>query len=333
MAGVKTLRKIQLGRETTAGTAVDATAIWRGLGTIQDGTVVTFPKEDVGILSGTDRAYIAHEHAELEMEDIEATFEQLPYIFEASIAAVNTGVEDTGGSGYVYTYPFPTTAANAINTYTLEGGDNEGAEQVPYGYVESFKLSGKGGEAIKVSAKWMGQSATPNPFSTAGISLPDVEEILFSKGVLYIDTAGGTIGTTTKSNTLLGMELNFPSGWSAIEAADGEIHFTGLKNVGPDPTLKITFEHDASSIAEKAAWKAKERRKVRINWSGEALTTAGTFTYKTLRLDCGGKWEKFDKLGEQNGNDIVTGTLKLRPDSSGDNFGSLTVVNELDALP
>ena len=331
MAGVKALRKIQLGLETTSGTPVLASATWRGLGTLEDTTVVTFPEEDVGILSGTDRAYIASEGGSLEMEDVEATFEQLPYIFEAGVKAVNTGVTDTAGSGKVYTYPLPTTAANAINTYTIEAGDNMGAERVPFGYVSEFALSGTGGEAVKVSATWLGQSVTPNAFnSTAAIPDP-VEEILFSKGVLFIDTT--TIGTTTKSNTLMGMTLTVPTGWSPIMAADGEIHFTGIKNVGPEPTLSLTFEHDASSIAEKAAWKAKTRRLIRLNFTGSTLTTAGTFTKKTLRIDGGGRWEKFDKIAEQDGNDVVTGTFRFRPTAAGADMLTLTVVNQVAVLP
>ena len=332
MPGVKSLRKIQLGKETTAGTVIAATAIWRGIGTLEDMTVVTFPVEDVGILSGTDRAYIASEGGKLEMEDVEATFEQLPYIFEASIKAVHTGATDTGGSGKVYVYPMATNAAPTINTYTIEGGDNMGAEVMDYGYVESFKLSGKGGEAVKVSATWMGQAVAPQAF-TGALSLVDVEEILFSKGVLYIDTAGGTIGTTTKSNTLMGMELDVPSGWRPIMAADGQIHFTGIKNVGPEPVLKITFEHDANSIAQKAAWKAGSRQKIRLNFSGSALTTAGTFTYKTLRIDGGGKWEKFDKIAEQDGNDVVTGTFRFRASAAGANPLTIAVVNQVTVLP
>ena len=330
MTGVRNFRKIQLGRETTAGSGIAATAVWRGLGTLEDMTVVTFPEETVGILSGTDRAYIASEGGKLEMEAVEATFEQLGYILEAGIKLVHTGATDTGGSGKVYTYPLPTTAENTIQTYTIQGGDSMGAEVVPFGYVESFKLSGKGGEAVKVSATWMGQSVTPQAF-TGSLSLVDVEEILFSNGVLYIDTT--TIGTTTKSNTLMGMELDVPSGWRPVMAANGAIHFSGLKNVGPAPTLKVTFEHDASSIAEKAAWKAKTRRLIRLNFTGSALTTAGTFTYKTLRIDGGGKWEKFEKISEQDGNDVVTGTFRFRPTSAGADFLTLSVVNQLTALP
>ena len=57
MAGIKALRKLQFGRETTAGTITTPTFIWRGMGTIADTREVKFPQEDIGYLGGTTRSY------------------------------------------------------------------------------------------------------------------------------------------------------------------------------------------------------------------------------------------------------------------------------------
>ena len=148
MAGSRALRKLQLGRETTAGTAIPATTIWRGLGVIKDNRDVMFPEEDVGILGGTDRSYIAKYWSELAMPAVEATFEQIPYIFEAGIKLIQTGTVDTAGSGYIYTYPAPTTAQNTHGTYTIEGGDDQQAEEFDYVFVKHFNLSGDGQSAL-----------------------------------------------------------------------------------------------------------------------------------------------------------------------------------------
>ena len=52
MPGIRQLRQIQLGRETTAGTAVAATPRWGGLGAMEDTREVTFPEEFIGIIGG-----------------------------------------------------------------------------------------------------------------------------------------------------------------------------------------------------------------------------------------------------------------------------------------
>jgi hypothetical protein len=333
MAGVKKLRRIQLGLETTAGTAVAATALWRGLGTIEDQLETVFPEEDIGYLSGVDRTYIPKVLAALSMDDTPATFEQLPYLLSAGVQDTVSGSADGSGSGKIYSYVMPTTAAQTLKTYTLEGGDNQQAEEFAYAFVESFKLSGKGGEALMMSAEWKGRQVSPTTFTTSP-ALPAVEEILFSKGLLYIDTAGGTIGTTTKSNTLLGIELSVTTGIVPVFSADGELYFSFTKTIEPEAMLSITFEHETTSVAEKVAWRAGTARQIRLKWQGSALATAGTaYTYKTLIVDLAGKWEKFDKLDEQDGNDIVTGTFRARYNSTAALFAEFLVVNELASLP
>jgi hypothetical protein len=223
----------------------------------------------------------------------------------------------------------PTTAKNTIATYTLEGGDDNQEEEMEYGFVEAFKLSGKGGKAVTMSADWSGRQIAANSF-TGSVSVPDVEDILFGKGLLYIDAA--TIGTTLKSNTLLGMDVDVKTGWVPVFAGDGQLYFSFAKVTQPEVTLNITFEHDATAVAEKSAWRAGTRRLIRLQWTGSAVTSGTSYTAKTLRLDFGGKWEKFDKIDEQDGNDVVQGTLRARPSSTDTTFFTMTVVNALASL-
>jgi len=333
MAGIKALRKIEIGRETTAGTPAAPTTIWRGMGTIEDSLELVFPEEDVGYLSGIDRTYIPQVEATLEMEEVEATFEQLPHILEAGVQTDSPSQNGTG-SGYIYTYTFPTTAANTLKTYTIAGGDNQQAEYFAYGFVESFTLSGASGEAVMMSATWKGRQVATTTFTTTA-TIPTVEVMLFNKSNLYIDTTGGTIGGTVKSNTLLGFNLDVDTGWQAVYAGDGQLYFSFSKSTQPEVTLDVTFEHDGTAVAEIAAWRAETARKIRVKVTGSGLTTVGggTYTTKQMWIDLAGKWDSFEKIGEQDGNDVVTGTFRARYDSTATLFAAITVINELSALP
>jgi len=331
MAGVKALRKIQGGAETTKGTAVVATFLWRGKGTIEDQREIVHADEDIGYLSGVDRTYSPKVMAVLDMEDVESTFEQLPYVFEAGVKS-ETPAQDGSGSGYIYEYSFPTTAANTIKTYTLEGGDNQQAREMEYSFVSDFTLSGAPGGSIMVSSKWSGRQVSNVSF-TGSIAVPAVEEMLFQKSKLYLDAAGGTIGTTQATSTFLGFNLNVRTGLVPVFTGDGNLYFTFDKNTGPEITCEVTFEHDTTGVAEIANFEAETARQMRIMIEGTAFTTAGTtYTYKTTIIDLAGKWETFSKIGEQDGNDIVTGTLRARYDSTAALFAELTVVNALSAL-
>lgn len=331
--GIKALRKIQLGRESTAGTAVAATSIWRGLGGVDDQTEVVFPEEDIGVLSGTDRSYIAKKLAKVVFDAVPATFEQLLHILEAGVKTIGTGVADGSGTDKIYDYTFPISSANTIKTYTLEGGDDAGAEEVEYAFVEEFTLAGKAGEAWTMAASWLGRQSTPASF-TAALTVPTVEEILFGKTLLYIDPVTAAFGTTIKSNTLIEASLKVKTGWQAVFTGDGNLYFSFAKCTMPEFLLEITFEHDATAVAEKAAWRAQTSRAIQLKATGSAVATPGTtYTYKMMILNIAGKWEKFDVIGEQDGNDIVKGTLRGRYNATNSKLGNIIVVNELASVP
>lgn len=334
MAGIKALRKLQLGKETVAGTAIPATTIWRGVGTIDDTRKMVKVVEDVGTLIPPSREYTASYGGELAMESVEATFEQLPYILSASIDRIVTGAADGGGSGHIYTYNFPEATQNTIKTYTIEGGDNESSEYMEYSYVNDFTLTGKGGEAVMMAANWIGRNVTVTAFTT-GISIPTVEEIKFSKGTLAIDAVTTGYGDSPKSSTFLEMSFSYKSGWMPVWTADGGsgLTFNFIKCNAPEAILDITFEHEATSVAEKAAWRASTPRLIQVKFEGEALGTGATYTKKSLILNLAGKWSKFSKLGERDGNDIIVGTFVVGYDPTKADAGQIIVVNEVSALP
>lgn len=333
MPGSKALRKIQLGRETVMGTPVAATTIWRGMGTILDESEYIQKEEDVGMLSPIDQGYVPFKGASIPFDETEATFEQLLHIGEAGIKTVGTGASDGTGSGKIYAYPFPTSTVPTIKTYTIEGGDNQQAEEIEYCFVEEFSLSGSVKEAWKVSANWRGRKVTKTTF-TAAIAIPTAEEILFQKTKLYIDAVGGTIGGTQKANTLLKASFSYKTGIIPVWTGDGSLEFSLIKPVKPEAVLEITFEHDTSAVAEKDAWLAKTTRLIRLKAEGSTNTTPGTtYSYKTMILDLVGKWQKFDKIDEIDGNDVVTGTFIGGYNSTAANFGQLLLVAELATVP
>lgn len=329
--GVKRLRRIQLGVETTPGTAVAATTKWRGEGTIQDTTEVVNVPEDIGYLAPVNRTHIPAVGGALTLDDTPATFEQLPYIGMAGIKAV-TPTQDGVGSDYIYDFVFSTTAANSLKTYTLEGGDDAGAEEMAYGFVEKFTLTGKPREAIMVKSDWVARQVAPSTF-TGALAVPTVEDMLFQKSKLYIDNSAGTIGSTQITNSFMGFEFSAKTGLISKFTGDGNKYFSFTAITEMELELKVTFEHDSNAVSEKAAWLAETLRLLRISVQGSALQTPGTtYSYKTMNLDFAGKWKSFEKIDEVDGNDIVTGTFMPLYSSTDTLFAKMTIVNELSAL-
>ena len=334
--GQKWAQKIQLGRETVAGTAVAATAVWRGVGgMLKDDREVTMVEERVGYAQPILRSYIGKVTGSLSMEATPATFEQLPHILEAGIKTVGTGAADGAGSGKIYAYTAPTTAVNTIKTYTIETGDNTQVEEMAYCFVEKFTIGGKRGEAVMMEADWIGREVANSTF-TGSLAVPTVDEIITGAGQLFIDANSGTIGTTAITGTLLEWELSVTTGWRGKWTVDAgqlyfNFHYFDLDSY--EAELSMTFEHDATLVAEKAFLRSNTSRLIRIKLTGPATATAGTaHSAKTLMLDMPTIYTEFDALDSEDGNGIVkiTGTVGYDPT---DGTGlAITVVNELSAI-
>ena len=294
-----------------------------------------FPDEDIGYIAPVNRAVTPYTLGSLDLDEVPATFEQLPYILAMGVDGVVTGTKDGSGTDYIYTYNFPTTALKTPKTFTIEGGDNEQVERMAYTFCESFKISGKSKEPWMVSGKLIGNSVDVLATGfTSGVSLPSVEEILFQKTKLYIDAVNKTIGTTQIVCTLYEFSLDVTTGFTATFAANGALGFCKINAGVPDIKLHLVFEHNSSSTSEKANWRNITPRLIRIKGEGSSFTTGGTkYQKKTCNLDMAGLWEKIDKLGENNGNDILEGDFRVAYDPTAAKFAVIEVANQLTSLP
>lgn len=329
--GNKALRQIQIGQESVMGTPVTPTAIWRGVGVMDDQREPVFVEEDVGLLVPPSRGYIPKLAGALEMDSIEATFEQFPYIGLAGIKAVS-GVQDGTGTDYIYTFPFPTTTVNTPKAMTIRAGDNTEVEEMEYSLVRSFTLEGKWGEAWMMSAEWFGRQVTGGA-SFESLTLDPVEEILFSKTALYIDSDTDGFGSTAVTGTLRAAKLEVETGFIPLPVA-GQLYSALHGQVKPEVTLELEFEWNASAVTEKGYQRTQTERAIRLLCEGSTVGTPGTtYSNKTLIIDVVGRWMKFDPIGDADGNNIVTATLRGGYNATIASSGQIIVVNELTAIP
>src|ERR1035437_9479725 len=125
MSGIKTLRKIQWATEVTPGTQVPATAVWRGTGTEDDVRKMAFPVEDIGLIMPSDAEYYTQQWlSAISLGSDDASFEQLPYLFEAGIKKLAAPAADGAGSDKIYSYPLSLLSQNTLRYLSVEGGDD-----------------------------------------------------------------------------------------------------------------------------------------------------------------------------------------------------------------
>jgi hypothetical protein len=333
MSGVIPLSKIQLGRETDAGTAVAATTILRVENAfLKDDQNIYMVPENVGLLVDTDRACVPEKAASLSIPDNVATFEQILHFLEMGIKT-DTPAQDGAGDGYIYEYPFPTTAQLTPKTYTIEGGDDQQAMEVEYCHATKLTISGKYGEPIMFSADLVGRQATNTTF-TGALSVPSVEEMLFQKTKLYISAVADGFGNDLITNTLLGFTLNIETGFKGRKTADGNLYFSYLKQVKPVVTLDLMLEHNATAEAEITAARANTTRAIRLLIEGSAFGTGGTtYSNKTAIIDIAGLYSEVPSIEDDDGSSIMNFKLEGKYNSTLAKLGQITVVTDLSAVP
>ena len=337
MAGSKWAQRIQFGQESTAGTAVAADVIWRGEGNMLDDSreTVVVP-ELIGVPMPSSRTYAGQIGGGLSMASTPATPEQLPHILEAGIKQVNSGSADgSASSGYTYTYGMSASSVNTISTYTIETGDDHQAEEMEYSFVQSFELAAVAGEAVMVSADWMGRQVQNASF-TGALTPPAVTHLLSSNSTLYIDDVGGSFGgSAVSAGNILRWTLTVNTGWRGkwtVDSGNLYFNFHYYDRDSFDATLEIVFEHDSLAVTEKGKWRSNDARLVRIDVTGADYGTAGSGTTfsgkKGLRIDIPGRYTDFQALDSEDGNSIIVATLQGGYDETSGEVLELLVANE-----
>jgi hypothetical protein len=331
--GIVGLRQLQIGKETTLGTAVACTTFLRMEGSIKDESKPEYPKEDLGYIRGVGRSFVAKEDGTIEIKGTPCTFEQLPYFGNMTLSGV-TGVQDGAGTGYVYTQPFPTNSILTPYTYTIRHGDNQQAELVTAVFCEELTIKGEAEKPWTIDAKLRGWPRGTTTF-TGSLTIPTVEEVIFGLSGLYIDAPGGTIGTTQITDGFRGFELKiskvFQPRWQGNLANK---YYTRLvMNSEPEITLKIKLDHDSSAVAERAARRALTHRLVRIKAEGSTLGTAGTYTKKTILLDCVGSYMEPEPYDDDDGVTSLEFSMGTHYNATAALGGRIVTVRESSTLP
>ncbi len=333
-SGIKTFRKVQLGREGTAGTAVAATTIWRGPALMPaDDQKKVMPEENIGFTSKTTRQYTPQKIASMTLPSTEATFQQILHPLEAGIKTV-TAAADGVGTGKIYTYPLPSGDVNTTKTYTVEGGDNKVEEEMEYAFVVDFELSGKKNEAWMLTSSWQGRQATVTSFTSA-LSVPAISTMLFNKSKLYIDNVGGTIGTTQIANSWIGAKLKVTTGLKAQFTGDGNLYFSFMDFIGAKATLELDLLHNATTAAERVLWRSDTARQIRMLVEGNTLATPGTtYSKETFRADLAGLYTAFSAPNDEDeGSNVMKATFEVAYDATAALFANFITVVELASVP
>jgi hypothetical protein len=174
----------------------------------------------------------------------ECTYEDICYLLQGLLGDVSA----VGGSApYSWTYSAPAEeAAVTPHKYSLEGGA-AGASYVLHGALfKTLRLTGEAGGLWEMSSDLVGE--TIGTVSLASLADRTVNLVRMADTSLYVDTWGGTMGSTAVTATLISFELNLETGrhtklfaGSVSPASYGDDEFSA--------TLRTVLEFNASAKA------------------------------------------------------------------------------------
>ena len=198
------LFKVQIGEESTWGTAVAATALLMGveeieLEAVNEGEVF---KQVDGTLEPGDNSAILKQGAEGSLS-MRASYEDIGYALDMFFSEATP----TGTDPYTRVYAPPTTARATPRKATIEYGDANEAWRGVGMVANELTISGNSNEVVKVELGLIGKAVDHNASMTGSLAQRAVTEILGHHITLYMDAFGATVGTTELVNAAFNFEL------------------------------------------------------------------------------------------------------------------------------
>jgi hypothetical protein len=261
----------------------------------------------------------------------EATFEDLPWWLQMGVKGGVAG--SAGTTDYTYTF-VPSVATDDLKSATFEYGETGNPYESQQCMIDSFTLRMDADNDAEpgwmFDATMLGRNRATTAFTG---SLTDrAREIITARGTkIFIDDAGGTIGTTQKTGSLISCSITVNNNIHYKAFAE-DITYVAANKVGRgNRTMdaQFTFEFDADTEFAKYRATAPAQRLIRIEREGAAVIN--TTIYPRMRIDMYGFWSSWSPSDRQ-GNMTCTFGFKGFYDITAAKTFSFAIVNALSAL-
>jgi hypothetical protein len=288
-------QQVQLGVESTSGTAVAANKLLQSMDIIPTASVGVDIYRPQGLKYPT--VAVAGQDMVAGRVTGKPTYTELIYPFSSLFgAATITG--PNGDGAYTHVYNPASAAADAFKSYTIERGSAAGAEKWAFGLFAAFGLTFDRRTA-DITGAMIGQAITTGITMTAtptAIPLIPISPKDFS---VFADTTSAGLGTTKLTRLLRGNFAFGQSKYNPLWVVDqAQTSFVSVVEDTPAATFSILVEADAQGTGFLANVRAGDTRFVRIIATGPLI--AGASNYK-LTMDMAAKFGTPREFTNENG--------------------------------
>ena len=300
---IRTATRVQIGKETTRGTAVAATrrlltkkAMYR----IRE----EFEGHEGQMTGNLARASVAPTLARTWTEfefDSDLDFTQLLLFLLTGVKGAVTPTTPGSGEARLWTFTPSPTVDPAPDTYTIEYAErdmlaspNELSNEADYGFTKDLEISAGEDGMVTVKASMVARASSETA-STGSLSVPTPEFIPVARTAIYIDGTWANLGTTQITGQIFGFSFRYYDAlvekwyldnrstldWSAYDYPGAE---DGRK---AELTMDVVLGAASGDLVptEDASKTAGTTRFVRVDLNGSAFDSPDNGLSRYVRLD------------------------------------------------
>ena len=314
-------KPVQIGNETTPGTAVAATELLYVTSETPIASQVLFYPEDDrnNLYKNQGNEFKVGELAEITIE-MNMNSLHMPFLFANAIRGNVTPTQpDAVNEANTWLWNFIMNTAplcnapettNGIDTFTLEAGDNVDDYQYRYCFTKTIEITGAPGEPVKVT--WTITAADVVAGVTpAVVSAPVVQYFPANTVNFYIDANYAAIGTTVVVDFLKEWTWKLETMFTPRVTASGSYAYTGVNEASKE--VELSFEYlrsNGQDATELAKFKAIETSFMRIEIVGPTELDSGEDNPPKVQLDMAVRYSEVEVPDDSDGSRTTSYTAK-----------------------
>lgn len=332
-AGLYPLRLLQLGFESTAGTAVAATKKIVGESVYTPIIEREFEEYPRGVRAMVTGGGFAKQQGCRIEHDGNLTFEEILY---PMLSGVVNDAAPSGSGPYTWDFTPILTGQASVKTITAEFVVDDAStkhyeRESAYCVTTEFEVDIQVNDVAKLKWAMAGRAEGASTFTGALAPITGRTVVPSNLFGLWIDASGGTIGTTAKLGTLRGANIKVTTGVLPDYTLDGRttLDHTGIQTQMLKGEIELTLEHNAHAATEIGIWRTGGVRLVRL----KADNGLGGASNKAITFDMAMVYTDPPEFSQEDGIEIVTLKGALEYDSAFGGAFICTVINGLAAQP
>lgn len=316
---------IQIGKETTAGTAVAAT---KRLGSLSIEPSIKYEGQTF-VPKGNKFSAVQSPNKEWTEAKVSGvpTYNELAYALSGVLQKVTPTTEGTLGKRWTYT--MNNSAADVLQTYTIEQGDATRAHKMSYGTFKEFGIT-FARNGFSLSGMLFGQRLTDNITMTSSPTMAALIPVLPTQMSMKVAaTQAGLAGATKlarpltaewkiadRINPLWVLNDTYPSWAAPVETL-------------PKVTGKIKMEADAEGMSILPYLRSGDTLFVQYNCLGEELESGTNYEFN---IDMASKVTNVSEFTDQDGVYAIEWDLEATYDETWGEAFQVDLVNLLAVL-